>query len=132
MYTISLTTLLRLRRVSVPAAAPRSARPIATRAQAQQEVKEQYETGTLRSHSMYQINHPLTGLQRTISPTASDLIPASAAENQTGMVFKPMKEGKEQLAQVASAHLTSSSTEDSLARLNFAAESEVGINEQIK
>ncbi len=48
------------------------------------------------------------------------------------MVFKPMKEGKEQLAQVASAHLTSSSTEDSLARLNFAAESEVGINEQIK
>ncbi len=63
---------------------------------------------------------------------ASDLRHAPAAENQTGMVFKPMKEGKEQLAQVASAHLTSSSTEDSLARLNFAAESEVGINEQIK
>jgi len=47
------------------------------------------------------------------------------------MVFKPMKEGKEQLQQVASAHLTSSSQEDSLARLNYAAESEVGINEQI-
>ena len=33
---------------------------------------------------------------------------------------------------MASAHLTSSSTDDSLARLNFAAEQEVGINEQIK
>ena len=33
---------------------------------------------------------------------------------------------------MASAHLTSSGTEDSLARLNFAAEQEVGINEQIK
>jgi len=44
-----------------------------------------------------------------------------------------MKEGKEHLTQVASAHLTSSSTEDSLARLDrYAAESEVGINEQIK
>lgn len=41
-------------------------------------------------------------------------------------------QGKEQLAQVATAHLTSKSTEDSLARLNFTAESEVGINEQIK
>ncbi|CAK0785699.1 hypothetical protein CVIRNUC_008910 [Coccomyxa viridis] len=48
-----------------------------------------------------------------------------------GIVFKPMKAGKEQLEQVASAHLTSSSTDDSLARLNFAAEQEVGINEQI-
>ena len=48
------------------------------------------------------------------------------------MVFKPMKAGKEQLQQVASAHLTSSNQEDSLARLNYAAESEVGINEQIK
>jgi len=56
-----------------------------------------------------------------------------AAEHQTGIVFKPMKEGKEHLTQVASAHLTSSSTEDSLARLDrYAAESEVGINEQIK
>ena len=41
-------------------------------------------------------------------------------------------QGQEQLEQVASAHLTSSGTEDSLARLNFAAEQEVGINEQIK
>ena len=61
-----------------------------------------------------------------------DIFSAAAAENQTGMVFKPMKAGKEQLQQVASAHLTSSSTEDSLARLNYAAESEVGMNEQIK
>ena len=41
-------------------------------------------------------------------------------------------QGQEQLEQVASAHLTSSNTEDSLARLNFAADQEVGINEQIK
>ncbi len=44
---LSFRVLLRMRRLSVPAAAPRSARPIATRAQAQQEVKEQYETGAV-------------------------------------------------------------------------------------
>lgn len=47
------------------------------------------------------------------------------------MAMCPLQ-GREQLEQVAAAHLTSSSTEDSLARLNYAAESEVGINEQIK
>ena len=126
--------------MAVPAAAPRSARPIATRAQAQEKVQEQYETGTMhttRSRASH-VPDSILGAASVVwradffANALSYLAPASAAEHQTGMVFKPMKEGKEQLAQVASAHLTSSSKEDSLARLNFAAESEVGLNEQIK
>ena len=60
--------------------------------------------------------------------SVSNLIVSTAKSAHQASIVQ----GKEQLEQVASAHLTSSSTDDSLARLNFAAEQEVGINEQIK